>query len=56
MTVSELIELLSDRDPEMEVYVSTEKNRTAEVRGVDYALYSSYGDWRGVYIEIEEAE
>lgn len=54
MIVTELIQYLSGHDPNMEVYVTTKKENSNEIAGVDYELYACHGRYRGVYIEIEE--
>ena len=54
MTISELIKELSNHDPNMEVYVDTPENPTAEIDNIDYELYSAHGYYRGVYIKVKE--
>lgn len=54
MTVSELIQHLSEHDPNMEVFVTTKENTSSELISFDYELYAAHGKYRGVYIEVEE--
>jgi len=56
MTVTELIQHLSDHDPNMEVYVTTKKENCNDIVNVDYELFACHGRYRGVYIEIGEEE
>lgn len=54
MSVTELIQHLSDYDPSMEVYVTTRKENCNDIVNVDYELFACHGRYRGVYIEIKE--
>ena len=54
MTVTELIQELSKHDPNMEVYVETERDPCTEIVEIDYELYSAHGKYRGVYITVSE--
>lgn len=56
MTVSELIEHLSEHNPDMDVYVTTKNEPCNEVVSFDYENCSCYGRYRGVYLEIRESE
>ena len=56
MTVSELIQHLSEHNPDMEIYVTTKNELCNEIVSVDYELYPCHGRYRGVYIEIGESE